>query len=231
MREIKVLFLAGDYWHPVEIVRRGLSSFRDLLSGIQTDVVEDAKDILTPEMLRQYDVCVCAKANEITAANRNPWFEAGVTEVTPQTFRSWISEGHGFLSLHAGNSFFAEDKGDPVFDGPNRDYIELVGNSFKNHPPRCPVTYTPLREHPVLRGVSAFTVRDEHYQLENLSDDRDVFLVSTSDTGLKQPAGYERVIGKGRLVVLTPGHTLAVWQNTDFQLMLSNALRYLAGFR
>ena len=229
MREIQVLFLAGDYWHPVEIVNRGLASFGELLSGIRIDVVEDAKDVLTPEMLNQYDVCVCAKANEISAANRNPWFEAGVTEVTPQVIRNWISEGHGFLSLHAGNSVYAEDKGNPIFDEPNWDYIRLVGNSFNSHPPRCLVTYTHLKEHPVLRGVEQFTERDEHYHLDHLAEDNDVFMISTSETGLEQPAGYERKIGNGRLIVLTPGHTLAVWQNTSFQQMLSNTLRYLAG--
>ena len=148
--------------------------------------------------------------------------------MTPAEFKSWIERGHGFLALHAGNSFYAEDRGDPRFDVPNRAYIELVGNSFESHPPRCPVTYTPVNNHPVLEGVSAFTVRDEHYHLNHLEDNREVFLVSDSASGTTQQAGYEKTIGNGKLMVLTPGHVTAVWQNESFQNLLVNAIRYLS---
>ena len=229
MNRIRVLLVAGDYWHPAEVIRKGLAAFGSRLSVFDIDTVEDAKDILTEDMLREYDVCVCAKSNEISSSNREPWFEEGVTEVTPSVLRTWIEEGHGFLAVHAGNSFFSEDKGIPVFDQPNRAYIDLVGNSFDSHPPRCPVTYSPVKKHPVLEGVEPFTERDEHYHLKTLADDRDEFLISESLTGGRQTAGYERRIGRGKLIVLTPGHTLSVWKNESFQILFTNTIKYLAG--
>lgn len=45
---MRILVIGGDYWHPFEVVRRGLAG----LPGAEFDFVEDAKDILTPSMLR-----------------------------------------------------------------------------------------------------------------------------------------------------------------------------------
>ena len=77
--------------------------------------------------------------------------------------------------------------------------------------------------------MEPFTERDEHYHLKTLADDRDEFLISESLTGGRQTAGYERRIGKGKLVVLTPGHTLSVWKNESFQILFTNTIKYLAG--
>ena len=42
-------------------------------------------------------------------------------------------------------------------------------------------------------------------------------------------SGYRRRFGQGRVVVLTPGHTLAVWENRNFQRLFLNAIKYAAG--
>jgi type 1 glutamine amidotransferase len=58
--------------------------------------------------------------------------------------------------------------------------------------------------------------------------DRDVFAWSHSVHG-KQPAGWLRSEGRGRVCALTPGHNLEVWLNPEFQKLLSNALHWAAG--
>ena len=37
---------------------------------------------------------------------------------------------------------------------------------------------------------------------------------------------YVRTQGKGRVCVLTPGHTHDVWGNSHFQVLLENAVRW-----
>lgn len=215
---MRVLVICDDLWHPAEVIRMGMSCMDN--EKYQFDIVMTAKDILTPQLLREYPVVINAKGNAVTAANPEPWFEPTVTEVGPEEFRQYVEEGGGFISLHAGNSFRSSKC---------PEYCAFVGNSFAGHPLRCPVTVEPVSGHPINDGVEAFTERDEHYALEALAEDIEVFLESTSASGGRRVAGYVRSMGKGRLCVLTPGHTLAVYKNKNMQRLLDNAIQWCAG--
>ncbi|MDO5424088.1 MAG: ThuA domain-containing protein [Eubacteriales bacterium] len=217
----KILVLCDDVWHPAEVVKRGMRP----LAGqeYELDFVEDAKDILTPEMLEEYPLIICCKSNQLSAANVSPWFQEGITEVMAEDLRTYVERGGAFLSAHAGNAFTGEKKEEKA-------YLDLVGNRFVSHPPRCEVTLKKVKEHPILEGVAeTFSVRDEHYRIEMLAEDAEVFLHSVSEAGGVQAAGYTRNIGKGRLCVLTPGHILAVWQNPEFGKMFRNAIKWCLG--
>ena len=171
-------------------------------------------------MLRDYDVIILARGNSFSAAlHENVWFDPDWCEVMPSDFRNYIAEGHGFLSLHAGNCY-------KLSDCP--DMVNLIGNEFKYHPKQCPVTYAPVKEHPVTKGVRAFTARDEHYVIDLLAKGADVFLESASDFAPAQAAGYSLEIGKGRLCVLTPGHTLSAMGDPENLKLISNALDWCA---
>jgi type 1 glutamine amidotransferase len=118
----------------------------------------------------------------------------------------------------------------------------LIGCRFLSHPNICPVTVQPIKRHPVTEGVESFCEIDEHYKIEIIASDIDIFLESHSpqqgdeNKYKEEPyyntpastctAGYVRTQGKGRICVLTPGHTLTVWHNTFFQRLLANALKW-----
>lgn len=217
----KILVLCDDVWHPAEVIERGIVSLD--AEGYEFDFVKAAKDILTPEMLEVYPLIIGCKSNNLTSGNPAPWFESGVTEVMAGELQSYVERGGGFLAVHSGNSFQGE--GDEV-----KKYTQFVGNRFLNHPPRCEVTLKKIKEHPVVNGIAnEFTVRDEHYQIEMLAEDADPFLQSVSESGGVWTAGYTREMGKGRLCVLTPGHTLSVWRNREFQKLLLNAISWCLG--
>lgn len=217
---MRILLLCDDLWHPGEVVTRGLRPFRKL--GYDPDTVMAPKDVLTPEMIREYDVIINARGAAHSPANfQAPWFEPGVTEVMPEDFRAYVEEGGGFIALHAGNTF--SEKNVPAM-------AELVGNAFIGHPPRCRVEARPVGDHPIVKGVGPFTIRDEHYRIRLLADDAEVFLETTSDTPAgTQVAGYTRKIGKGRLCVLTPGHNCSVLESEPFTRLLANAVEWCAG--
>lgn len=216
--KMKVLFIYDDIWHPAEVIKMGLESWKQ--GKYEFDIIMTAKDILTPELLCEYPVVINAKGNAVNAANCAPWFEKGVTEVGPEEFRKYVEEGGGFLSLHAGNTFMEETC---------KEYCDFVGNSYKTHPLRCPVAVRPVQRHPITEGVSAYTEREEQYVLNILAEDIEVFLESETEEAGRQIAGYTRRIGKGKLCVLTPGHTLAVWKNAEFLRLLGNAIDWCAG--
>ena len=52
-----------------------------------------------------------------------------------------------------------------------------------------------------------------------------LFLHTTSEHG-RQPAGWTRTEGKGRVCVLTPGHNLAIWHHPSYQAILRNSLKW-----
>lgn len=212
---VNVLVLCDDVWHPVEVIERGLADVQD--QEFHFDIVCTAKDILTPEYISKYPVIMNCKGNSISAANKEPWFEDGVTEVGVKEFAEYVKAGGGFLSVHAGNT---------VGLGNNQAYVDFVGNNFVTHPPRCEVKVTVEKEHPITEGVKDFIIRDEHYELGEFADDIDVFLKASSEKGGTQIAGYTRELGNGKICVLTPGHTLSVWQNEMFRRLLFNAIRW-----
>lgn len=214
----KILVICDDVWHPAEVIEKGMIPLGG--ENYHFEFVKAAKDILTPKMLEKYPLLICCKSNSVTSGNPAPWFENTVTEVMGAEFQSYVERGGAFLCVHSGNVFMGE--GDGVLE-----YTEFVGNRFISHPLRCEVTLKKVKEHPIMCGVKEqFNIRDEHYQIELLAKDADVFLESVSESGGVQTAGYTREMGAGRLCVLTPGHTLSVWQNEQFQRIFLNAVAW-----
>ena len=212
---IKVLVVCDDLWHPAEVIKMGMKPLES--EEFQIDYVMTAKDILTPERIAEYPVIICCKGNRVTAANPAPWFEDGVTEVRPQEFGEYVSNGGGFIALHSGNT--AKE---------GSEYSKLVGNVMNGHPPRCSVDVNITAEHPVTAGVENFQIRDEHYRIDVIVPDATEFMRSTSELGGEQVAGYSRLIGNGRMVILTPGHTVDVFYHPEFKKLLTNAIRWCA---
>jgi type 1 glutamine amidotransferase len=206
-----ILVLCDDFWHPGEVIKRGLGSIKT--GAYAFDFVCDAKDILYPEMLERYGAIVNCKGNVLTGANNAAWFEDGVTEVGVRELEAYVKGGHGFLSLHAGNS--AKE---------GSAYGDFVGNFFVGHPPRCSINVEISGRHPVTRGVENFSIRDEHYNIKCHAAGAVELFRTKSETGGDQTGGYVREIGGGRLCVMTPGHILAVWEHPAYQRLILNAL-------
>jgi len=233
---MRILLICDDYWHPGQVAIDGAA-----LLGLQFDIITNANDF-SPEMLtaennssnpksRKYPVVLLCKSDERSQADRQPW----KTEVIQKTFNDYVESGGGLVAVHSA-----------VVKGKNTEALDkLIGCRFLSHPNACPVTVQPLKPHPVTEGVEIFCETDEHYKIEIISPDVDILLASYSpqqgDENKYQedpyyntpaaiyPAGYVRAQGNGRVCVLTPGHTQAMWSNPQFQRLLSNALRWAAG--
>jgi len=211
-----VLVLCDDYWHPAEVIQRGFGSFKQ--DEYSFDFITDPKDMLTPEMLKSYPVIANCKSDMINSANKSPWFEPGIAEVGVEEFDAYIREGGGFLSLHSANT--ASEK---------TGYGALVGNIFFGHPPRCQIEVKINGSHPIVEGISDFSIRDEHYQIECFAENAVLLYQSVSENGGTQTGAYVKEHGKGRICVITNGHILSVWQHPSFERLILNALRWCAG--
>ena len=215
-----ILLICDDLWHPGETVRFGLNFLTGQGHTLQT--VMDPKDIVTPEMLRQFDAVIIAKGDCLNAANSQaPWFEEAVTWVSPQGYEKYVREGGAILFMHAGITF-RKDRCPAM--------VELQGVQFKGHPPQCPVHFHVANPaHPIMAGVEDFTLpQDEHYTLDVLAEDLEVFAETSSDAGA-YPAGLCRELGQGRVCILTPGHNAFAIHYPAYQRVILNALNWVAG--
>jgi len=220
-----------------------------LSESFQFDIITNANDF-SPEFLKaeknssdpnsqssilnsfKYPVVLLCKSDETSQADRQPW----KTEAIQKAFIDYIESGGGLVAVHSA-----------VVKGKNTEALDkLIGCRFLSHPNACPVTVQPLKPHPVTEGVELFRETDEHYKIEIITPDVDVLLASYSPQQGEEskyqedpyyntpaaiyPAGYARAQGNGRVCVLTPGHTPAMWSNPQFQRLLFNALKWAAGY-
>lgn len=215
---MKLLLIADDYWHSSEMLLRGMAFLKDM--DYEINLVIDAKNIVTYELLNAYDEVIIAKGNSIVAANQNPWFDEGTTVLPPSGYRKYVEEGGSLFILHAGASFRKADC---------PGMTSLFGVSFIEHPKQCPVEVRiALPDHPIAKGLNDFTLQqDEHYFIERTEQEGDVVLTGTSHAGT-QPALIARTVGKGRVCVLTPGHNILVFQNEGFKKALVSCIEWTA---
>lgn len=202
---MKALVLIDDRWHPGEIPRQGLAGLGEFAW------LDDGRE-WSAEMMAGFPAVVLAKANHVSGADTTPWADDRVGAA----FQRYVERGGGLLVVHSGSSGYG---GIPAMRG-------LSAGAFAHHPPPCPVMLEPVKGHPLCAGVEAFTDIDEHYFMDVDDPAVDVFLHSRSEHGL-QPAGWTRRVGEGRVVVLTPGHFLPVWQQPAFQTLLRNSLAWV----
>ena len=203
---MRILVLCDDYWHPARTPRAGLAALEH--SGYEFDWIEHAGE-WSAERMAAYPLVLLTKANNISAADQQPW----VTEAVEQAFLEYVRNGNGLLAIHSGTAGYTQAL---VLRG-------LLGGVFVSHPPQCLVTIEPRADHRLTGGGAAFSIKDEHYHMALDDTQADVFLSTTSEHGT-QPAGWTRREGAGRVAVLTPGHNLEVWLHPDYQTLIGNAL-------
>lgn len=205
---MRILVLCDDYWHPARTARTGLAPLE--AHGFAFDWIEHAAEWST-ERMAEYPVVLWTKSNNVSATDKTPW----VTEENQAAFGNYVRDGHGLLVIHSG---LAEYRELPLVRG-------VMGGAFASHPPQCPVTIEPETEHALTTGIAPFTVFDEHYMIDLDDAGADVFLTTASEHG-RQPGGWTRNEGAGRVCVLSPGHNLEVWLHPSYQALIHTALRW-----
>jgi len=209
---MKIFVFCDDLYHPASTVRTGLAPLATA-GPFRFDWVDNAAG-WDPRQLDGYAAVLLAKSNVCSATDKTPWL-AGPTE---HALGDFVRAGGGLVAVHSGTASY---KDWPAVRA-------VLGGVFSQHPPPCPVIVEPVPGHPLTAGVPApFPIHDEHYQMIMDDPAADVFLHTRSEHGM-QPAGWTRREGRGRVVVLTPGHFPEVWLHASMQRLIANALRAVA---
>lgn len=207
---MKVLVLCNDYWHPGSAIIDGLNNLKTDYEFDFYDRV-DKKD---PEEYKNYDIVILARSNYLEIDDNkkphNPW----MTNKIVDRLTKYVEDGGSLFVIHSGTSEY--DEYTKLFD--------LFGGLFIDHPPQCMVKHTIAKVNSLSHGLNTFLLPDEHYQVD-VAGDIDIFLESTSPHSI-QPAGWVRSQGKGKVCVVTPGHTQIVWANAEYKKLLINCLKW-----
>jgi len=203
------MVFCDDAWHPAAVVQRGLVALADPRFAFEF-VPHGVKGLEAGR--HKSALVVVAKANHLCATDQQACLDAA----SSTAFRQFVQSGGGLVAVHAGTCY----KDLPVMRA-------ITGGAFLRHPEQCPVSFELKAGHPLTTGVESFTQTDEHYFMALDDGQAEVFLLSRSEHG-RQPAGWTRTEGRGRVCVLTPGHNLEVWLHPMFQKLLSNALHWAA---
>ena len=205
---MNVWLLCDDYYHSADIVVPGLAPLKE--KGIQFTITKDTTNVPI-EQLSNYDTLILAKGNDNTPQLRESWLTAKVQ----RALINYVESGGGLLVLHSGITGLSEE---------TKQLYDMIGSSFDYHPKQCSVTISPTDEtHPIMRQIPSFTVKDEHYHIKQIAKDIHVLFETVSEHG-RQIGGYVRTQKNGRVCVLTPGHNLENWLESDYQRLLYQAL-------
>jgi len=207
-------FLVGDYWH-------------------HRDTIEPLQDILCPK--EEWEVIFTEKPEDLLEINSAPdliisfkdpiendqiptpiWCDEKWTECL---FNSIYENGTGVLLAHAAITDLDEEH--PIV----KDLIQSV---FVGHPKACRVSFMPIKDHIILKGIDVFTFpeNDEHYMMNMVGPTNVEIIAKTVSEHDSQPGMWVREIGGGRVCCVTPGHTTQNLMCDSYIRVLKNAIKW-----
>jgi uncharacterized protein len=195
----------------------------DKSGAFETTVTEDV-GAFTKENLKKYDAVMFYTTGELP-----------MTDEEKEAFTDFIRSGHGFVGVHsATDTFYMWEP-----------YLKIVGAYFNDHPwhQKVTVEVTDPASPLVSFYGKSFQVNDEIYQMSDFQADSSHVLLrlDPNSVDLKNPRvrrrfygwplAWTRMDGKGRIFYTALGHEKAVWEDSQFQQMLLNAIKWAVGMK
>ncbi|GIP31420.1 ThuA domain-containing protein [Paenibacillus sp. J2TS4] len=212
---IKLFALLEDRYHPAERSRAPLTASADSVPcdlEISTDVEQFPWD-----RLNSFDGIVIGR-DALLVENGIRTDRLWCPEERQQQLASYVNQGGGLIAIHSGLAQYPKDG----------TYRKLVKGTFTHHPPgtdKLLVQMTDSENHPVTSGISDWEITDEQYFIDGDADTA-ILAELVAENGEKAPAVWAHPYGKGRVCVLTPGHTAETWANPNMIRLITNSIRW-----
>lgn len=166
---------------------------------------------LNPDTLAPYDAVVLFTTGEEHGADIPALLE-------------FVRAGHALIGIHCAADSFKN----------HADYIHAIGGAFRTHPAPLDVAVEFVDpSHPILDGLSPFTVHDELYLFANYDANNVHLLAQTrSYTGEGTdpiPVCWTRTEGEGRVFYLSLGHFPAAMESEGWQSLFQSGVRWALG--
>ncbi len=152
-----------------------------------------------------------------------------------------VKGGCGYLAVHAGllniprdhpiktevlQGGIDVDAGKPVFTS-NMLFGKVQGMPFGLY---ADISFIPQGNHPILKGVDGFTVRDEQCKVTMLPDtDAEILGYTESKEAGRTVGAWAREAGNGRAAGISMGHLSGALTDPAMIRLISNAVSWCAG--
>jgi Uncharacterized protein conserved in bacteria len=220
----RIYAVAGDYYHRADWSEQALRAAADVLE--QRHLLSDSTgpafelSMVPAEKLREAlgerpDVLVITKEQRLfpEASEPGQWMD----EELQAGIERYVSSGGALLALHSGLAYQTDGI-----------YRRMLRGWFLHHPEQKTVRYRIVTGagHVRLTADADFAFKDEHYFVHCEEAQTHVFLRSESEDG-ESIAGWTHAYGAGRVLCLTPAHTLEGLTDRAFVQLLADCLQTL----
>lgn len=209
------VLLAGDYYHKPNDAFEGVGSALKS-EGIDVECTSDIAQF-HQRLPNQRMLVILRDGMEFPnglSAGPVRWMQPAQEAAIEQ----FVLHGGAFLALHNAGWDYPWQGG----------YRRTLGGYYIGHPPIARFHVEVVNAtHPVTAGVSSYEIEDEQHWLHYDYDRVTPLLVSQGQDGRQSVSGWAYEYGRGRVVYLPHGHTLAIIQHPSFQQLLRNAARWL----
>ena len=209
----KGTFIADTKSHRLEILLLGHDSkhhysekFAEIISqeffkdGINISYTTNPND-LNEQNLAKYDgLMIYANHDTISSSQE-------------KALLNFVKSGKGFIPVHSASFCFQNSP----------EYINMVGGQFKEHKTDTFMATIVDAKHPIMKGVTAFSVWDETYVHHKLAKDIHV-LTERVEGDHHEPYTWVKNYGKGKVFYTAYGHDERSWKNPEFLKMLKNGV-------
>lgn len=195
-------------YHPLHAVEERLKT---IFGDVVELTVAEGTAALRPEAIRPYELCI---------SYTDSWKTAPAAEEAAGLLQ-FVAGGGGLLAIHNGISLQASP-----------ELCQLIGAKFTGHPPYTSLPFHKTdSEHPLSKGLEAFTMDEEPYRFElDPHAGLDLLLTYTHEDQ-EWPAAWARRFGLGRVVYLAPGHHLPSFLDEAYSSWVASAALWAAGSR
>jgi type 1 glutamine amidotransferase len=219
---LRVLLLSGRNNHEWRVTTPHLRAVCEATGRFRVDVLEKPETI-TAESLAPYRA-VLSNWNAFGAPKEYAWPEAARSALIDFVKK----DGRGFASVHAGTSSFPDWE----------EYQQMGLASWRGsgighgRVHAFPVAIA-AADHPVTRGLKAFTITDELWHRPPVVEGAQVLATAFSSkesggSGADEPSTLARAFGKGRSFNTLLGHDLKAMQHPSFVALVTRGLEWAA---
>jgi uncharacterized protein len=220
-RPTRILYFTYSAGYRHEVIpasREVLKQIGETAPPFELALSEDVS-VFTADGLRRYGAVMFFTTGELP-----------MSDGQKQALVDFVRNGGGFLGVHSA--------ADTFYQWP--EYSRLIGGYFDQHPWHQQVRIVADRFDPLVSFVGpSLVITDEIYQIRDFEAGSHVVLrLDPSSVDLTRenvhrhpwgwPLAWTRSYGSGRVFYTTLGHDEAVWRDPRFQMLLRNAVQWVA---
>jgi len=208
---VRILILSGNNNHEWQTTTPLIRE--TFMHGMNCTIdITERPDTIHALMLKPYDVIV---------SNWNAWPELNGlwNSVAKHAFEDFIMQGGGFVCIHSASATH--------YDWP--PYLEIAGGRWGENTHHGPIDDCTVqivnKDHPITKGLQAFTIRDELWVDLECSPSIEVLCAVQAEEYKHVQDKFEPVViitryGNGRGFYLALGHDTSAMSNPNWQNLL-----------